>query len=198
MVYRIINDLPIDFYFSDKTKNQLKFYSKWFFCHKDERIDGLIKIVKSTIEFENWEADFTQNSLKHLGYWLNKNIQTEKLSEQEFIRKRKQIPSYIEIKDFDLTTETYSKLIDVGMYFGETFIKSYHDLQWEQYFSKIKNDANQGHMVIKGFGKLELNPLRVAHTIGSKMADKKENDESLYEAFETWKSYLSYPAQKLR
>lgn len=191
MSYQIINDLPIDFYFSDKTKKQLTLYSDWFFKHKDERIKEITNAVKSTKGYEEWEADFSQNSLTLLGSWLNSNIKTEKLSEQEFIKKREKVPSYISIKDFDLTNETYSKLIDSGIYFGETFIKNYRNLKWEQYFSKIKNDANQGHMVIKGFGKLELNPIRVVYITGSSMADKKEKDDTLYQSYEIWKSYLS-------
>ena len=190
MGYSIINDLPIDFYFSDKTKNQLALYSDWFFKHKNARIMEITNAVKSTIGYEAWEADFSQNSLSALGSWLNNNIKTEKLSEHELIKKREKVPSYISIRDFDLTNETYSKLIDIGIYFGETFINNFQNLKWEQHYSKIKNDSNQGHMVIKGFGKLELNPIRVVYITGSSMADKKENDDTLYQSFENWKSYL--------
>ena len=190
MSYQVINDLPVDFYFSDKSKGQLKLYAEWFFGNKDYRIQQLENIVKSTINFEDWNADYTVNSLKKLGSWLNKNIITEKLTNEEIRLKRQKVPNYIEIRDFDLTKETYSKLIDVGMYFGEVFIKRNKGLKWEQYFSKIKNDSNQGHIVIKGFGKLQLNPIRIAYITGSAMADKKESDNSLYESYENWKSYL--------
>jgi hypothetical protein len=190
MRYQVINNLPVDFYFSEKSKGQLKLYAEWFFGNKDYRIQQLDNIVKSTINFEDWNADYTVNSLKKLGSWLNKNIITEKLTEEEIRLKRQKVPNYIDIRDFDLTKETYSKLIDVGMYFGEVFIKRNKGLKWEQYFSKIKNDSNQGHIVINGFGKLQLNPIRIAYITGSAMADKKENDNSLYESYENWKSYL--------
>ena len=190
MSYQVINDLPIDFYFNEKSKKQLKLYYDWFFSHKSQRIEELTCAVNSMIGHKDWAADYTPNSLKELGEWLNKNIKTEKLSEEELKRKREQVPLYITINDYDLSNETYSKLIDVGIYFGEVFIENYKYLKWEQYFSNIKNDSNQGHLVLKGFGKLVLNPIRVSYITGSSMADKKENDNTLYESFENWKTYL--------
>lgn len=190
MNYQIINNLPVDFIFSDKSKSELKQYEEWFSSNKNERLKQLIEAVKTSKGFENWEADFTPTSLKELGSWIKRNLNTEKISEEVYKQKRLSVPDYININDWDMTNETYSKLIDVGIYFGEVFIKNQTGLKWEQFFSKIKNDSDHGHMVIKGFGKDRLNPLRVAYIIGSKMIDNKSDEESIYKSYVTWKSYL--------
>lgn len=190
MSYQVINNLPVDFYFTDKTKSQLKLYKEWFEANKSERLKQLINTVKSTPKYVGWKADYTPTSLKQLGEWLKENVKTEKLTAEDYKAKRIKVPDYIQISDWDLTNETYSKLIDVGIYFGEVFISTFQGLKWEQYFSKIKNDSKQGHMVIKNFGKLELNPIRVVYITGSSMVDKKADENSLYELYENWKSFL--------
>lgn len=190
MDYQIIHNLPIDFYFTDKSKDQLKLYGEWFKLNKTERLNILFESVRSTRGFENWQADFSPDSLKQIGLWLKQNVKSEKLSDEAYKAKRKSVPEYIKINDWDLTNETYSKLIDVGIYLGETFIKNYKHLKWEQYFSKIKDDSNQGHMVIKGFDKLALNPLRALYIIGLSIVNKKSDKNDLYELYKTWESYL--------
>jgi len=191
MSYQIINNLPSDFIFSDKSNSELKHYEEWFKTNKEKRIKQLIEAIKESKGFENWKADFTPSSLNEIGSWIKQNLYTEKISTEKYKQKRLSIPDYINIRDWDLTNETYSKLIDIGIYFGEVFIKNHTNLKWEQFFSKIKNDSDHGHMVIKGFGKDRLNPLRVSYIIGLKMIDNKSNETGIFKAYTTWKSYLS-------
>lgn len=97
-MYQVINNLPIDYDFQSKTKEELKLYAKWF----------------------------------------EENVETEKLSEEEYKEKRAAVPDYIEIKDWDITIKTRSSAVDIGIYFGEVFIKNHKGLKWEQYFSRSK------------------------------------------------------------
>jgi hypothetical protein len=191
MNYTIINDLPIDLNFSNKSKKELQLYGEWFCNHKQQRLDEIIGVIKNTAGFEFWIADFTPQSLIQLCEWLIIQVKTEKLSDIEYKNKRATVPYWIEINDYDLTTEAYSKLVDVGIYFGEVFIHNYRELKWEQYFSKIKNDNNNGHIVIKGFGKLELNPIWVVYIVGSKIAGGNTDKNLLYNLYNTWCNYLS-------
>lgn len=62
-MYQTIQNLPIDYQFDNKTKEELKLYGIWFKENKDDRINHLIEIVKTTPSFEDWNADFTPNSL---------------------------------------------------------------------------------------------------------------------------------------
>ncbi len=189
-MYQLINNLPIDFNFNSKTKEELKMYNQWFIENKSQRINSLIELVKSNSEFENWQSDFTLNSLKQLGKWLTTSIETEKLSEIKYNEKRANTPDYINIRDWELTAKTLSILVDVAIYFGETFIKEHSDLKWQQYFSKIKKDINHGHVVIK-LKKMELNPVWLIYILGGKLADKERNNvDCLINLFNTWEKFV--------
>ena len=189
-MYQVINNLPIDYQFSTKTKDELKLYGAWFKENKDIRIAYLKAIVKITKGFEDWEADFTPESLKGLGKWLYENVETEKIPEEEYNKKRAEIPTYIDINDWDLTVKTRSLLVDAGIYFGEVFIHTHKDLRWEQYFSKIKKDVDNGHMVIPNFGKLELNPILVVFGVGRALADRTKDENRLYDLYKIWENDL--------
>jgi len=41
---------------------------------KENRLQELIKAVKTTKGYENWEADYNPESLKMLGKWFEENV----------------------------------------------------------------------------------------------------------------------------
>ncbi len=188
-MYQIIDNLPIDYEFSTKTKDELKLYWIWFKENKEERIAYLREIVKSTEGFEDWSADFSSDSLKKLGEWLDQNIEIEKLPEVVYNKKRSETPSYIDVNDWDLTIKTRSILVDVGIYFGEVFIKEHKNLKWEQYFSRVKKDNNNGHIVIK-LKKRELNPIWLLYILGLGLADNTKDAHNLYNLFQVWEKFI--------
>lgn len=181
----IDNNLPIDFDFSSKTVAELKLYSVWFFENKNERINQLLELININNNNKPIILDFNISSLVPLGKWLVKNVKVEKLSEVEFIAKRNSIPSYIELNDWDLSIKTRSILVDIGIYFGEVVIKNNSGCEWKQYFSKIKDDVDNGHLVIN-IGKDRMNPIWLLYIIGLKIADGNENNEILLNLYETW------------
>jgi hypothetical protein len=189
MSYQIINNLPIDLNFFHKSKAELKLYGEWFFCYKQQRLIELINSVLTTNGFENWEADYSPSSLEMLSVWFKNEVKTEKLSNIEYQQRRASVPDWIEINDYTLTIETYSKAFDIGIYFGEVFIKTY-SLQWKQLFTR-KDDVDNGHIVIEGFGKLVLNPIWLLRIQASKIADGIENPNFLFHLYNTWCNYLS-------
>ena len=80
--------------------------------------------------------------------------------------------------------------VDIGIYFGEVFIKNHKGLKWEQYFSRSKYDMDIGHMVIKGFGKIRLNSIWVIYVLASGLAEKIKDGTRLYELYNVWERYL--------
>jgi len=188
-MYQIIDNLPIDYEFSSKTKDELKLYGTWFKENKEERITNLIEIVKSAEGFENWSADFSSFSLKQLGQWLAQNVEIEKLPEEVYNKKRSETPSYIDVNDWDLTIKTRSLLVDVAIYFGEVFIKEFKNLCWEQFFSKIKKDVNNGHMIIK-LEKDDINPIWLLYILGLGLADNTKDAHNLYNLFQVWEKFI--------
>jgi len=189
MNYGIIDNLPIDYQFSTKSKKELELYGEWFYKNKDKRIYELFKAVSSTVGFESWISDFTSNSLKELGTWLKQNVEIEKIPDDDYKKKRAEISDYMELKDWDLTNKTRSLLVDIGIYFGEVFIHTYSQLNWEQYFSTRKKDNDQGHMVIKTSNNI-LNPIWITYIIGLGLADNIKDRFCLINSFETWKKYI--------
>lgn len=188
-MYQVIKNLPIDYDFSTKTKIELKLYGEWFKENKDIRINHLIEVVKETEGFNNWKADFTEASLNQLGKWLLENVIVEKISSEEYAIKREKTPDYIEIPDWDLSIKTRSILVDVGFYFGEVFIHTYQKLKWYQCFSKINNDINNGHMIIKLKIK-DINPVWLMYILGLGLADKTKNENSLHDLYKAWVKYV--------
>lgn len=188
-MYQVINNLPIDYAFQSKTKDELKLYGTWFNENKEIRLNHLIEYVKSTPNYEHWNANFTSESLKQLGKWLKENIETEKIPQDEYDKKRAEIPSYIELNDWDLTIKTRSILVDVGIYFGETFIHTHVKYKWEQYFSKVKRDVDNGHIIIK-LKTNDLNPIWIILNVGLGLAKEKKDENCLYNLFKVWEDYL--------
>lgn len=189
MNYNVIDDLPIDYEFSTKSKKELKLYKDWFLGNKEKRISELSQAVNSTKGFENWSSDFTSDSLKELGIWLKQNVEIEKIPEIEYKKKRLETPDYIELNDWDLTIKTRSLLVDVGIYIGEVFIHTYPQLQWEQCISTRKNDVNQGHMIIKM--KKDFNPVWIMYIVGLGLADDTKDETCLINVFKNWSKYIS-------
>ena len=188
MAYKIIDNLPIDYEFSAKSKKELKLYENWFWENKEKRISELSQSVISTMSFENWVPDFTSDSLKELGAWLKQNTETEKIPEAEYNKKRAEIPDYLKLNDWDLTVKTRSLLVDTGIYLGEVFIHTYPGMKWKQYFSTIKKDKDQGHMVINMLK--DFNPVWIMYIVGLGLADNTNDESCLFNVFETWSKYV--------
>ena len=80
--------------------------------------------------------------------------------------------------------------VDIGIYFGEVFIKNHKGLKWEQYLTRSKYHMDKGHMVIKGFGKIRLNSIWVIYVLASSLAEKIKDGTRLYELYNVWERYL--------
>ena len=120
--YHLIDDLPTDLDMRGKPIKIQKLYGTWFAENKDKRIGELINVVKSTKGYEDWNPNFTKDSLVLLGKWLKENITSRKLTDKEYREKRSSFPDYIKVTDWDLTYRSRSLLYDTAVYFGETFI----------------------------------------------------------------------------
>jgi len=189
-MYKIIDNLPIDLDFREKTNKELKLYKEWFFLNKDERLRVLFGNIHSTENYEDWNMSFESDSLVKLGEWFTQQVKTQILTKEEYKMRKKEVPDYIEIDDWDLDIKTRSLVMDIGIYFGEVFLHQYQNLRWEQYITRSKYNANHGQMVICGFGKKCLEPIRIIFNIALGFANKSEDSSALYEIYNAWESYL--------
>lgn len=69
--------------------------------------------------------------MDNLGIWLEENIKVIKIPDNEYKDIRLKVPHYIKLNDWDLSIESRSLLVDVGIYIGEVFIHTYPMLRWE-------------------------------------------------------------------
>jgi len=171
---------------SNYSSKELKDYAQTFFTEKEERLGNLIDNISSDMKIDKSELDFSEDSLKIVDRWLINNINTVKLSKEEYEAKRNSTPDYIDIVDWKLDFQTCSNIINIGMYLGETMIHKYPSLKWEQHKKGSKRNIDYGHMIIK-LGEqhfTEFNPIWLIDVICWKIA--KTRDNIILETFKTW------------
>ena len=77
--------------------------------------------------------------------------------------------------------------MDAGMYFGETLKSQYPHLKWDQPL-KNKKFADVGQVVLVGFGRASLNPVRIVVTFCYGIASGKQALKRLDEVYGYWSS----------
>lgn len=184
MDYAIIQP-PFTLKFAEMSKNELKEYFAWFQNILPQRLGELTGAVHQTPGFENWRADFTENSLNQLGEWFVLQAKTRTRTEKE----TQEIASYssypIDIPNEELTNRTFSLAIDIGMYISRVFLKSRPTLCWDQLFGNKKH-IDYGQPVLKGFGAVPFNPVRMMVTLAYSITSGQSTSSSLREIYDIW------------
>lgn len=85
----------------------------------------------------------------------------------------------------ELTDETVSKAIDVGMYFGMVLLKNHPSSRWD-FKTESKRFADYGQPVIVGFGAAILNPVRIAITLAYGVAAGTQSGSRLGQVYQFW------------
>lgn len=160
-------------------------FYQWFMEVKPYCIEELIHLVTSTSEFENWDANDTPESLAQLGLWFFNRVEKNDFSEKEIATLKKKLTKSADFLTWDLTDETKSLALYVGMYYGEVAIKSEKDTRWE-YFISDKQYADYGQPVIVGKQKITINPVRVAHSLAYRYLSGNANGDALQKAYNFW------------
>ena len=187
--YNVINNLPFGFDFYNRSQKELKKYSEWFFQNKELRIAELSHAVEQHIG-KTWHKDYSICSFNELNLFLLENITSEPLTKDGLKKKRKIIPSHININPCDLTVKSLSLLVDTGIYWGEVIIKNHSLLHWEQYLHKNKNLVDYGHMVIVLENHPPINPIWLMYIQGLKIIRKKASQNFLTDLYSIWKDYI--------
>ena len=187
----IIENFPADLLLGKYELKGVKNYGKKFMLTKQERMNSLIKKVSQELKVSEEDLDFSENSLNRITEWLKKNVSTRKLTKAEYELKRKNIPDYIDVDDWDFDQITISNIIDVGTYFGEVMIHNHKskNLKWTQFLRSRKN-VDFGHMVIK-LDKLEMNPVWLLSVFSLKVIDGRENKDGLLGLYKIWEEYIA-------
>lgn len=153
-----------------------------------------MQLVASTSGFENWDADDSPNSLDGLGTWFATKVKKREFTSEEIEAIKSKLMKPIEFPAWDLTDETKSLALYVGMYYGEVALKNNPLLKWEQLLDS-KKSADYGQPILNGVGVVPINPVRVSHSIAYGFVDGARDGRELRKAYDYW-SNLVMPASR--
>ena len=184
----IFENLPRNLVLFNYDIKDIKSYAQTFFTEKEGRLQRLTDCISSDLNIDKSKLDFSEASLSIVDRWLVNHVESVKLSKEEYDVLRKSFRPEIDVPDWKLSSDTFSNVFSLGMYFGEVMIHKYPDLKWEQ-FLKTKRDVDYGHVIIQ-LGRLKkMNPIWLLNVVCIKIAEKTE--ASLFELFKIWEQYVN-------
>jgi hypothetical protein len=184
MSYSIIQP-PFTLKFRDMSADELKSYRKWFLEAIPSRVIELQRAVNSDPNFRAWKPDHNRASVETLGVWLSQQVETRPRTAEEIDRIKGRAAFDFDVSTEELTNRTFSLAMDAGMYFGESLGRHYSHLEWDQPL-KDKKFADFGQMVLLGFGRASLNPVRIVVTFCSGIAHSKQTAKRFDEVYGYW------------
>ena len=191
MQYKIIQP-PFTLKFRSMSREEAANYFDWFMQQIPIRIAVLEQAVQSVAGYETWQADYTPKSLERLGQWFYEHVETRERTRGEKEAIYTQAPDWfgrVEIQDWELTNQTFSLAMDIGMYFGFLLEKELPGLKWIM-VKKPKNDANFQQPALVGTGKLILNPVWILVTYAYGIVSGTDGPEKLRELYDIWADLL--------
>lgn len=166
--------------FSSMKKEELIEFNQWFMENLHYCLDELIQSVWKTSGFEDWNADFSVDSLGVLGEWLSTKVEKRELTPQEIAVIENNSPNFV--SNWVLTDETKSWIVCVGMYYGQVILKNNPFLKWKQEL-KDRNLADYGQPIIVGKGAMPYNPIRVVDVISHGILEGTKTGKRLQETY---------------
>lgn len=128
MTYQLISP-PCALDFVALTKQELKKYNEWFVAIVPERVATLQSCVSASAGHFSWSANFDPASLVELGDWFALQVTTRDRTQSEALAIEARLTFPMNVPHEELTDETVSKAIDVGMYFGTVLLKNHPSLR---------------------------------------------------------------------
>ncbi len=165
--------------------DELKDYRRWFLEAIPSRVTELQRAVNSDPNFGDWKPDHSRASVEALGLWLSHQVETRLRTAEEIDRIKGRAAFDFDVPSEELTNKTFSLAMDAGMYFGETLRSHYPHLEWDQPL-KDKKFADFGQMMLLGFGRATLNPVRIVVTFCYGIAGGKQTAKRFDEVYGYW------------
>jgi hypothetical protein len=166
-------------------KSDLEEFYEWFMSNLPYCIEELMQLVRSTPGFENWNPDYSPDSLNSLGDWFSLKANKRGLSQKEIDALSSSKSGSVETSPWDLTDETKTLAVYVGMYYGQVALENFPSLKWKQQLEN-KKLADFGQPVIVGGGFVPCNPVRVANAFAWGIIDGSRSGSRLRETYDYW------------
>lgn len=171
--------------FASMTKEELAHFYHWFMTNLPYCIEELMQLVRSTPGFEGWNPDYSPESLNALGEWFVGKVQKRDLTQNEVETLECSATTSVGIPAWDLTDETKSLSVYVGMYYGQVAVQNVPAVTWKQSLEN-KKMADFGQPVVAGPGVVPINPVRVANSFACGLIDGTKTGANLRKAYDYW------------
>lgn len=176
---------PVTDIFSSMNSKELQGFYERFMLNKPYCLDELIQAVWQTKGYENWNADFSPDSIDVLADWLVSRIHKKPTPSTVNETETDPVVCPADVSTPVLSEEEMSLAVLVGMYYGEVAIRNNPELSWSQ-LKGSKKQADYGQPVISASGALPTNPVRVAHAFACAIAEGSKNIGRLRETYDYW------------
>ncbi|OUM84488.1 MAG: hypothetical protein BAA01_03510 [Bacillus thermozeamaize] len=143
--------------------------------------------------------DVSPASLKPLWRWyLEVALAWLPRPREEFEEKYNRASGYLRrkmltdpIHQMVLSPESKSLAMDIGIYFGEVFVRNHAGVEWV--LNRKRRFTDTHHPVLSGFGKNSFfNPIeQVRGLVHGTLHQKQKNPDGLYAHYERYCQYLS-------
>lgn len=172
------------------SKKELKEYYNWFMDNISVRLNALQHVVTFTQGFENWQGDFSPESLNTLGEWFALHVEVRKKTQEELDELKSQLTFPIDIPEEELTEATFSLAYDIGIYLSQVFLRNHMSLKWEQFLGSKRN-VDYGQPILIGFGKVPFNPIRISIVLAYGISRGNRDSKGLKELYDIWVSKIA-------
>lgn len=196
----LVPPLGLDFYHMTKAQAGENF--TWFLAHIPERMEYMRQRCAVDLRIPPSHLDFSSESLVLIWRWFLKTARMVPTPKEELARMREGAkifgPSYINKKVFSVATVFIMR--DIGIYFGETYIRNFSPLYWS-YYTKPKNEVSAKKPVIAGFwawveghpsAPATVDPIGAVEGAAAKFYDKTQTERDLYDAFTLWHKHIPH------
>lgn len=129
-----IPEFSVDKSFANFSKKEAGEYFKWFEGIKADRLEYLVSEVSK--DYSSLVLDYSRGSILGLTKWILSKIELEPVSEKELkqfednLQKTPLLADVISSPTKTLSQDFISIAFDVGLYFGETVVKSSNNHKW--------------------------------------------------------------------
>lgn len=171
--------------FASMTKEDLGHFYQWFMTNLPYCMEELMQWVRSTRGFEGWNPDYSPESLDALGEWFSGKAKKRDLTQDEVEALKSKGAASVEIPSWDLTEDTKSLAVYVGMYYGQVALHNNPHIKWEQQLAN-KKMADFGQPVVAGPGVVPINPVRIANSFACGLIDGTKTGGNLRKAYDYW------------
>jgi hypothetical protein len=176
---------PFTLKFWEMSKKQLREYYKWFKEMIPQRVNILANAVRASPGFQDWQPDYTPDSLNALGSWFATQVETRPRTQEERQELAGSSRNPIEAPSRELTNRTFSLALDIGMYLSQVFLRNHPSLKWDQPFGSKKFIDYGQPVLVGGFaGDIPWNPVGIAVTLAYGLADRSYTGERLREVYD--------------